>query len=96
MWEGEADLEGVEDVLGAVLVGLLGRQLGLLELQELPPKNLGINTDVYCQYLPHCHPQSDHGHPTNRKLCYYTNIEQKLSSRVSYSDFRPIMTPRSR
>jgi len=39
----ESHLEGLEDVLGAVLVRLLGGQLGLLELQELPPENLEMN-----------------------------------------------------
>ena len=56
VWEGESDLKGVEDVFGAVLVRLLGGQLSLLELQELPPKNLEVNTDVYRQYFPHRHP----------------------------------------
>lgn len=37
---GSARLKGLVDVLGPVLVGLFRRQLGLFELQELPPKNL--------------------------------------------------------
>lgn len=37
---GAAHLQGLEDGLGAVLVGLFGRELRLLELQELAPEDL--------------------------------------------------------